>query len=69
MMDDILTCPFCGGVPEIDGTGRVFIRCSRCGSKGKAYRFRWFDKDSYFAAEDRAVRAWNRRLGCYGTEG
>ena len=63
MMDDIMNCPFCAGEPEIAGTGRVYIRCCRCGAKGKAYRFRWFDHTDYLDAEDRAVRAWNRRLG------
>lgn len=63
MDDDILVCPFCGGEPEIRAVIRVFIACRRCGAKGKAYAFRWFDEASYIDAEDRAVRAWNRRLG------
>lgn len=68
-MDDILACPFCGGMPEIAGVGRVYIRCRLCGARGKTYRFRFFDQLSYIEAEDRAVRSWNRRLGCYGTKG
>ena len=62
MMDDILNCPFCNGEPEIAGTGRVFIRCRRCGARGKIYKFRWFDRENAIDAEDRAVRAWNRRI-------
>ena len=65
-MDDILRCPFCGGEPEIAGTGRVYIRCRRCGARGKIYKYRWFDGVDYICAEDKAVTAWNRRL-VYGT--
>ena len=65
MDDDILNCPFCGGPVEIAGVGRVYIRCRICRARGKTYRFRWFNEDSYIEAEVRAVRAWNRRLGRY----
>lgn len=62
-MRDILACPHCGGRAEVRmGAVSVYVACKLCGARGGSYRFRWFDADSYQRAEDRAVRAWNRRL-------
>lgn len=52
--DKLLTCPFCGGVAEVDKIldvdYRWLVRCQRC-----------FCKTTTFATEKSAVITWNTR--------
>ncbi|MBU9404028.1 Lar family restriction alleviation protein [Burkholderia multivorans] len=51
-MSELKSCPFCSGIPRVDGYHRWMVSCLNlmCGSKGPVRRSR-----------DEAIDAWNRR--------
>lgn len=72
-MDDILlTCPHCGGSADLhasydpwEGFYEVYVKCSICGSRGKAYRTGDDPEKSGWSSYDcaQACAAWNLRNG------
>ena len=76
-VDDIKSCPFCGGEPFLQTkwsagkqTTFLFMKCKTCGSTGKTFASDFFieKKEDLFKNEDltscaeMAIEAWNRRV-------
>ena len=63
-MSEMKLCPFCGGIPEIDGRSEdVRVRCETgCKAIGRSFYFDSDDDDAIAKAESDAIEAWNRRV-------
>ena len=62
-MEELKPCPFCGGKAEIssgqfDGKATSYVMCQKCGAKGE-----FFFVSPKYASDDRAIKAWNIRVG------
>lgn len=62
-MANLKPCPFCGGRAEIsggkyDGKSTSYVECARCMAMGE-----FFFVSPEYASNDRAIEAWNRRVG------
>ena len=59
-MDELKSCPFCGGNAllshDYDGIGASYIRCEKCGVESIRF-LRSFE----IASDEKAVEFWNRR--------
>lgn len=50
-MDELKSCPFCGGKAEIDESLYTFVRCENCKAESGVFLHKY-----------EAIRAWNRRV-------
>lgn len=62
-MTELKPCPFCGHEAELssgkfDGKDTSYVMCKRCGSQGE-----FFFVSPKYASAERAIKAWNRRVG------
>ena len=62
-MDELKPCPFCGHEAEIslgrlDGKATSYVECKRCAARGE-----FFFVSHKYASDDKAIKAWNRRVG------
>lgn len=66
MMEDLKSCPFCGGEAEIVAVdGRygdfVFAACSMCDAQSKRFRVQQDDEIYTGRAAQKAAHFWNQR--------
>lgn len=62
-MNELKPCPFCGYEAEIsigrfDGKATSYVMCKKCAARGE-----FFFVSRKYASDDRAIKAWNRRVG------
>ena len=68
-MNELKPCPFCGGDAKhqtytsqqtlFSPSKRcIYYKCKDCEAQTKAFR-----ESVYYSAEEKAVEAWNRRVG------
>ena len=74
-MSELKPCPFCGSKAKLFvGDGGVCVMCTAAFSKDCGCRTSWYDdasgvygmndwRDNSKTAVDRAIEAWNRRVG------
>lgn len=62
-MNELKPCPFCGYEAEIskgrfDGKDTSYVMCKKCAARGE-----FFFVSPKYASNERAIKAWNRRVG------
>lgn len=61
-MQEIKSCPFCGGKGVLSGEVRYFVKCSNCRARVGSSHYIHGDEKSELKAKERAVEMWNRRV-------
>lgn len=67
--EDLKSCPFCGGEPDILGIGYsgqadcsdVYVKCGECDAQGPAFVVDHSEGQDEDEAATEAIAAWNRR--------
>lgn len=78
-MAELLPCPFCGGKAYLENHHRAFIngettrvafvRCTICNARSGREKLTDYGRTSFSAeAEQKAIKAWNRRTPKKGGE-
>ncbi len=70
-MDELRSCPFCGGEAKLEGVGddglsyhvaESWVECDECEAQAVAFLNDKYDEESSEACREKAIAAWNKRI-------